>query len=76
MNNEKRNRLNDIKIKLTLLAKKLEEVMDSEQDSFDNLTEGLQATSRGAAMEDAIDNMSSALEAIEEAIDYIDDAMS
>ena len=76
MNNEKRSKLNDIKLKLTFLIKKLEEVMDSEQDSFDNLTEGLQATSRGAAMEEAIDNMSLAVEAMEEAIDYIDDAMA
>ena len=64
MNNEKRSKLNDIKLKLTFLIKKLEEVMDSEQDSFDNLTEGLQATSRGAAMEEDIDNMSLAVEAM------------
>ena len=52
----------------------LENVMDDEQLSFDNLSEGLQATMRGSAMEEAIDNLDSAMDSINEAIDYISDA--
>jgi hypothetical protein len=74
MNKIRRQELQKIIKELTELKNKIESVMDDEQLSFDNLTEGLQATMRGSAMEDAIDNLSSAIDSMDEAIDYISNA--
>ena len=74
MNNIKRKELKSIKRELEALSQRLDDVMNEEQMSFDNLTEGLQATERGAAMEEAIDNISSAIDCIDEAIEYIEEA--
>ena len=54
---------------LNLLAEAkdiLEEVMNEEQEAFDNLPEGLQCSERGEQMEDNIYNL-------EEFIDFIGD---
>ncbi len=74
MNNNRRKDLRSIKNNLEELSRKLDDVMNEEQMSFDNLTEGLQATERGMAMEEAIDNMSSAIDCIDEAIEHIEEA--
>ena len=74
MNNNRRKDLRSIKNDLEVLSQRLDSVMNEEQMSFDNLTEGLQATERGMAMEEAIDNISSAIDCIDEAIEYIEEA--
>lgn len=74
MNNKGRAELADIKSVLEAARGRLESVLNDEQMKFDNLTEGLQATMRGCAMEEAIENMNSAVESIDEAISYIEDA--
>lgn len=75
MNNERRRTLRSIKSSLEELNQKLDNVMNDEQMSFDNLTEGLQATERGMAMEEAIENISSAIDCIDEAIEYIEESI-
>jgi hypothetical protein len=74
MNKIRRQKLQKIIEDLIKSKNELENVMDDEQLSFDNLSEGLQATMRGSAMEEAIDNLDSAMDSINEAIDYISDA--
>lgn len=74
MNKIRRQKLQKIIEDLIKSKNALENVMDDEQLSFDNLSEGLQATMRGSAMEEAIDNLDSAMDSINEAIDYISDA--
>lgn len=74
MNNKGRAELTNIKSALEAARDRLETVLNDEQMKFDNLTEGLQATMRGSAIEEAIENMNSAVEAIDEAISYIEDA--
>jgi len=74
MNKIRRQKLQKIIEDLIKSKNELENVMDDEQLSFDNLSEGLQATMRGSAMEEAIDNLDSAMGSINEAIDYISDA--
>lgn len=74
MNKTRRVELSEIRSQLLVSQDKLSQISMQEQDSFDNLTEGLQATMRGAAMEEAIENMNLAIEAIDEAISYIDEA--
>lgn len=74
MNKIRRQKLQKIIEDLIKSKNELENVMDDERLSFDNLSEGLQATMRGSAMEEAIDNLDSAMDSINEAIDYISDA--
>lgn len=74
MNKVRRNKINQLIEKLTDNKKELEIIASEEEESFDNMTEGLQATMRGMNMEDAIDNLNTAIECIEEAIDYMREA--
>lgn len=74
MNRVRRQELQKIIDKLIQLKDRIESIMDDEQLSFDNLTEGLQATMRGSAMEEAVDNLNAAIDSIDEAIDYISEA--
>lgn len=74
MNKVRRNKINQLIEKLTDNKKELEIIASEEEESFDNMTEGLQATMRGMNMEDAIDNLNTAIECIEEAIDYMMEA--
>lgn len=69
MNNERRKKIAKIIEKLRDVSSELENVRDDEQDSYDNLTEGLQATDRGQYME-------TCCELLSEALDVIDDAVS
>ena len=74
MNKVRRNKINQLIEKLTDNKKELEIIASEEEESFDNMTEGLQATMRGMNMENAIDNLNTAIECIEEAIDYMMEA--
>ena len=74
MNKVRRNKINQLIEKLTDNKKELEIITSEEEESFDNMTEGLQATMRGMNMEDAIDNLNTAIECLEEAIDYMREA--
>lgn len=74
MNKVRRNKINQLIERLTDNKKELEIIASEEEESFDNMTEGLQATMRGMNMEDAIDNLNTAIECIEEAIDHMMEA--
>lgn len=52
-------------------SKELEKIRDEEQDCYDNLPEGLVDSERGEAMSENCDDLDSAVEALEEVIDYI-----
>ena len=52
-----------------------ERFKDDEEEAYDNLPESLQFGDRGEAMSEAIDNLESAISGIEEAADYLRDAM-
>ena len=58
----------------------VDDILMEEENSFDNLSEGLQCTMRGQAMEEAIDNLEEAISCLEDddietAIEYLEDAM-
>lgn len=50
------------------IAKELRELADNEREKFDNLSEGLQASEGGWAIEEAADQLSAAADAAEEII--------
>ena len=50
-------------------------VKDREQDDLDNFPENLQGSDRCAAMEDAIDNLDEAIDYIEQASECVNNAL-
>lgn len=57
MNKERRLKLCEIVEKLNLIEGELEDIAREERDAFDNLSEGIQCSERGEAMEAAADEL-------------------
>lgn len=68
MNREQRKEIKELIKQLEIVKDKIDSIRDDEEDKFDNLSEGLQATMRGQDMEDAISNMEDAIDNIAEAV--------
>ncbi|GHV18128.1 hypothetical protein FACS1894169_14370 [Bacteroidia bacterium] len=75
MNKARRKELNEIRAELQGLMERLEIIKDEEQESFDNMPEGLQYSERGEKAENAISNLEYAYDNISDAIDRIDEAI-
>lgn len=73
MNNQRRKQLKDIKSELLNIQQRLKDLMDEEQQAFDNLSDSLQCSERGEKMEDAISNMDYSYDSITDAIKEIDE---
>ena len=54
----------------------VDQIKDEEQDSLDNMPENLQESERYSNMEEAVDALDDALTSINEASDYIENAMN
>lgn len=59
MNDDRRSELEDVVSYLEEARNRLDEIITDEQDSFDNLPEGLQCGRTGESMQTAIDTMES-----------------
>ena len=75
MNKQRRKELDTLFHKIEALSDELSDVLNEEQEAYDNLPEGLQESEKGEAMQEAIDNLESALSSLEEAQDYILEAV-
>ena len=75
MNKMRRNALDDIRNGLETPMIAVEDLRDEEQEAFDNMPEGLQLSERGETMEEAIDNLDTAISDISEAMDCILEAI-
>ena len=82
MNKERRRELAKICKELKMVQDTIDDLdyrieyeLDAEDYGFNNLTEGLQATARGQAMENAIDAMDDARRALKRAQNEIIEAM-
>ena len=51
----------------------LQDVLYDEQEAFDNMPENLQESERGQISQEAQDNLESAIEALEDAISYLEE---
>lgn len=71
MNAKRREKLKDAISMLSNAATIVENICDKEEDYVDNYPENLQGTERFEKMEDAVDNLSDALEKIDEAKEQI-----
>lgn len=50
----------------------IEDMIDTEQEKYDNLPEGIQDSERGGAIEEAIENLEAAKDSLEEAIESLE----
>ena len=76
MNNVRRKKLAGIVSSLESAQELLEELRDEEQDYLDNMPESLQSSDKYSIREEAIENMESAIDSINEVIDYVESAKS
>lgn len=67
-------RRNIIQGSINYIERILQDVLDEERDAFENMPENLQNSERGQISQDAQENLEAAIEALEEAISYLDDA--
>lgn len=51
----------------------LESIRDEEREKFDNLSEGLQASERGQAIEASAESLESACDALQQILDSLDE---
>ena len=63
-------------IDLEDIGQTLTDLQAEEQDKFDNLSEGLQASDKGLTLEQAADNLQCALDSLEEARAALDEVIS
>ena len=76
MNKERRQELGEVIDYLDDAIMRLEEIRDDEQDSFDNLPEGLQNSRTGDSMLEAIDRLEGFCDDIEKVKANVSDMMS
>ena len=72
MNNTRRSQITDIMEKLSSLQTSIEELLEEEQEAFDNLPEGIQDSERGEAIQAAIDNLEEAFGNCEELLNNLE----
>ena len=73
MNKQRRAALGKIVATIYQAYADLETINNEEQDAYDNLPDSLRDGDKGEAMQEAIDNMESALQGLEDAKDYLTD---
>ena len=70
MNKKRRKQIQDAIIKLESLV---QDILDEEVEAFENMPESLQSSDNGIASEEAQDNLDAAIDALEEAISYLEE---
>jgi len=71
MNNKRRKEIQKV---IKGLENVVSQILDEEQEAFDNMPESLQYSERGDASQEAQDNLNNAIDALEEAIVCLEDA--
>lgn len=75
MNNTRRKALRALLEQLSVIRNNLEELTENEENCRDNMPEGLWDSEQYEAIDAAADNLRSAVESLEEAESFIDDAI-
>ena len=74
MNNDRRKRIDAVKEKLNDLISEIETLYDEEEEYRDNIPENMQGGDRYQMAEAAADNLQSAIDSAEEAVEYLESA--
>lgn len=73
MNDTRRRRISELKTQIKDAIKRLDSILNDEQNAFDNMPEGLQSSYRGMCSEDAIDSMEEVSEKLDEVIELLNE---
>lgn len=76
MNNPRRKKIDKISVQLQALKDQLEELLQEEQEAFDNIPEAFQDTDRYMEAEEKLDYLDTAFGGLEEVIDNLTEATS
>lgn len=76
MNKVRKKALGEIYDTLALLAERLEELIDEENEALGNVPESLQGSDRYQSAEEAVSNLEEALDSLGSAYDYIEEAIN
>ena len=73
MNKKRRQQIKDVIAKLEELEELVQNILDEEQEAFENMPEVLQQSDNGITSEEAQENLDAAIDALEEAISYLEE---
>ena len=76
MNQNRRQRLAKVIDLLHGAEADLDSIKDEEQDCIDAMPENLQSSDRYSSMENAVDCLEDAIESVQQATEYINDAIN
>ena len=76
MNKARRKALGEIYDALALLAERLEELIDEENETLGNIPESLQGSDRYQSAEEAVSNLEEALNNLRSAYEYIEEGIT
>jgi len=71
VNKERRIRLQSVLKQLEIAKDILEEILNEEQEYYDNMPESIQSSQKGEDVDIVIENLTGAFDSLEEAIDSI-----
>lgn len=74
MNKQRRKEIEKVMVALSVLQGDVERMMDEECEYRDNMPENLQYSERYELADMACDNLDEAIRAIEEAVEYLNEA--
>lgn len=74
MNNDRRKQIEQVRNDLDGLKADVESLRDEEQDYYDNMPESFQGGEKGDAASDAIANLEAAYDALDEALNALEEA--
>lgn len=73
MNKERRKKIISAIAAMNKISIIIQNILDEEQDAYNNMPEGLQASENGIMSEEAQENLDAAIESLEEAISYLEE---
>ena len=73
MNKERRMKILNIIKEIEMVKDKLQDVLNEEESVFDNMPENLQCSMRGEESEESIDYMNEAVDALDSAIEQLEE---
>lgn len=73
MNKDRRKQVYNAIEAINKISELIQGILDEEQESFDNMPEGLQLSENGIISEEAQENLDAAINSLEEAISYLEE---
>ena len=73
MNNNRRKEIKRVIDSIRVSTEMLESILADEEEAFENMPEGLQNSDNGMMSEEAQEQLSNAIVALEEAIEYLEE---